>query len=37
VAVYIVQPGDYLMKIARTCGANLDDLVAFNPDIVDLT
>lgn len=34
-SVYIVQPGDHLMKIARTCGVSLDDLVAFNPDIVD--
>lgn len=34
-SVYVVQPGDYLMKIARMCGANLNDLVAFNPDIVN--
>ena len=34
-SVYVVQPGDYLWKIARACGAKVDDLVAFNPDIVD--
>lgn len=34
-SVYVVQSGDTLSKIARACGANLADLVAFNPDIVD--
>lgn len=33
-SVYTVRSGDTLSKIARACGTTVDDLVAFNPDIV---
>jgi LysM repeat protein len=30
-STYVVQPGDWLAKIARTCGVTLSALVAANP------
>ena len=30
-ATYVVQPGDWLAKIARTCGVSVSALVAANP------
>lgn len=34
-ATYTVQPGDYLMKIARTCGVTYEALIAANPIITN--
>ncbi len=33
-ATYTVKPGDYLTKIARTCGVSYSDLLKANPKIV---
>lgn len=34
-SVYIVQPNDWLSKIARNCGTTVDAIVALNPQIED--
>ena len=33
---YVVQRGDYLSKIARTCGVTTQSLIAANPEIKDI-
>jgi LysM repeat protein len=33
---YTVQRGDYLSKIANTCGVSLSNLISYNPEIKDI-
>jgi LysM repeat protein len=33
---YTVQRGDYLSKIAKTCGISLSNLISYNPEITDI-